>query len=134
MKPTPTATGGVVMEFTQKRRRIDQVAEVLDGDTPENIEPPDGLQLKVSDWLGRDIPAQEFMLGELLSTTTRCIVIGPTGLGKTKLGLAIAVSIAAEMAFLHWSAPSRVGEWDPEQGEPLQCPSEIVHRTFSRTN
>ena len=47
------------------------------------------------------------MLGDLLSTTSRFIVIGPTGLGKTKLGLAMAVSIAAEIAFLHWSAPSK---------------------------
>ena len=94
------------MEFAQKRR-IDKVAEVLDGDTPWSIEPPDDLQLKISDWLARDIPAPEFMLGEVLSTTSRVIVIGPTGLGKTKLGLAMAVSIAAEIAFLHWSAPSK---------------------------
>ena len=65
------------------------------------------LQLKIRDWLERDIPDPEFMLGDLLSTTTRCIVIGPTGLGKTKLGLAMAVSIAAEIAFLHWRAPSK---------------------------
>ena len=55
-----TATGGVVKEFAQKRR-IDKVAEVLDGDTPWSIEPSDGLQLKIRDWLERDIPASEFM-------------------------------------------------------------------------
>ena len=72
-----TATGGVVMEFTQKRR-IDKVAELLDGDTPWGIEPQDGLQLKISDWLGRDLPETDFILGQLLSTTSRVIIVGPT--------------------------------------------------------
>jgi hypothetical protein len=53
-------------------------------------------------WLNRDIPEPDFMLGELLSTTTRMEIIGPTGLGKTNVMLGTAMALADGRDFLHW--------------------------------
>jgi len=67
--------------------------------------------LKAVDWLQRDLPEPDFMLGNLLSTTTRMELIGPTGIGKTNFAMALAVAIAAGDVFLHWGAgegPRRV--------------------------
>jgi RecA-family ATPase len=46
--------------------------------------------------------SQTFLLGELLSTTSRAVIVGPTGLGKTMFGLAVALAIVTNTSFLHW--------------------------------
>jgi RecA-family ATPase len=56
----------------------------------------------VASWLSRDIPSPDFLLGLWLSTSTRALLVGATGLGKTMLGLEIAFAVAAKVAFLHW--------------------------------
>jgi hypothetical protein len=53
-------------------------------------------------WLTRDIPEPDFMLGELLSTTSRSELIGPTGIGKTNVLIAMALAVADGHDFLHW--------------------------------
>jgi hypothetical protein len=58
---------------------------------------------KISDWLRREIDPPDLMLGELLSTTTRMMVIGPTGAGKTNFLLAVAFAAAAGGTFLRWA-------------------------------
>jgi AAA domain len=63
--------------------------------------------LSGANWLDRDIPEPDFMLGELLSTTTRMEIIGPTGLGKTNVMLAMAMKIAVAADFLHWCGGGR---------------------------
>jgi hypothetical protein len=65
-------------------------------------EPPDELCLAAADWLARDIPTPDFLCGEWLSTTSRIMLVAPTGLGKTNLCLVIAASIAAGRDFFHW--------------------------------
>jgi AAA domain len=60
--------------------------------------------LTLSEWLSRDLPEPDFLLGELLSTTSRLLIVGPTGLGKTMFGLAVAFAIAGNKGFLHWAA------------------------------
>jgi hypothetical protein len=73
---------------------------------------PDGeyirRKLPLTDWLTRDVAEPEFMLGELLSTTSRILLVGPTGRGKTNFALAIAVAVAAGTCFLHWRAGQRL--------------------------
>ena len=65
--------------------------------------------LWLSEWLERDDLAEpDFLLGNLLSTTTRLLIVGPTGLGKTMFGLAVAIAIASNKGFLKWCA-RRVG-------------------------
>ena len=57
--------------------------------------------LSVEAWLERDLPAPDFLLGDVFSTTSRGELIGPTGLGKTNLCLAMACGKAAGVGFLH---------------------------------
>ena len=62
------------------------------------------------------------MLGELMSTTSRVLLVGPTGFGKTNLVLAIAYAIAGGEPFLHWHAgegPRRVLFIDGEMPQRL---------------
>ena len=61
--------------------------------------------LTLGHWLDRDVPAPDFILGEVLSTTSRAMLVGPTGLGKTMFGLALAMAIAEGRDFLHWRVP-----------------------------
>ena len=73
-------------------------------------------------WLTRDIPEPDFMLGELLSTTSRIELIGPTGLGKTNFLLALAAAGAEGCDFLHWrgnGTPRRVLFVDGEMSRRL---------------
>ncbi len=65
--------------------------------------------LWLSEWLERDDLAEpDFLLGHLLSTTTWLLIVGPTGLGKTMFGLAVAIAIASNKGLLKWS-PRRYG-------------------------
>jgi hypothetical protein len=97
--------------------------------------PPDPSTFTVEHWLTRDLPQPHYLLGDLVTTTSRALVIGPTGIGKTNLGLAIAFAMAAGSSFLHWAArrPARVlyidGEMSPRlMKERLQ---EAAHRQGS---
>src|SRR5262245_48080157 len=77
--------------------------------------------LSLSDWLNRDLPEPDFLLGQWLTTTTRCLMYGPTGLGKTMVGFAIAMRACVAAGFLHWSGvrPCRVLYIDGEMSRRL---------------
>ena len=75
---------------------------------PESPPEPEGGASKLnlhtaSDWLRRDIQEPDFLLGELFSTTSRAMLVAPTGLGKTLMGIGFAFHMAAGVNFLHWS-------------------------------
>jgi hypothetical protein len=57
--------------------------------------------LSLADWLARDLPAPDLLL-PWLSTTTRVLMFGPTGTGKTTFGIALGMRAAAGQGFLHW--------------------------------
>ena len=59
-------------------------------------------ELLVSAWLKRKLPPRDFLMGELLCTTSRWILVGETGVGKTLFSLDLAASIAAGADFLGW--------------------------------
>jgi hypothetical protein len=60
--------------------------------------------LTLSEWRDRDLPDPDFIMGYWLTTTSRVLLTAATGLGKTNFGIALAIRIAAGLAFLHWLA------------------------------
>jgi hypothetical protein len=70
-------------------------------------EAPDHRPLKAralsgAAWLQREIPPPDFILGEVFSTETRCLLFAPTGIGKTLIMIALGMAVAAGERFLHW--------------------------------
>ncbi len=63
--------------------------------------------VKLADWLERDIAEADYLLGEWLSTTSRVLLVGTTGIGKTMFAIAVAFAIAGNKNFLHWTRPGR---------------------------
>jgi 5S rRNA maturation endonuclease (ribonuclease M5) len=93
---------------------------------PPGPEPVPSLcgMLSADAWIHRIFPPSEQLLGDLLTTKSRVFMVGYTGLGKTMLGLAMAVGIATGNGFLHWRSgrPARVLYIDGEMpGELLQA-------------
>jgi hypothetical protein len=58
--------------------------------------------LTVDDWIARDLPQPDFLSGHWLTTTSRVLLSATTGLGKSNLGIALGMRIAAGVNFLHW--------------------------------
>jgi KaiC/GvpD/RAD55 family RecA-like ATPase len=80
--------------FEQVKRERERAANGPDPSPP----------LTLAQWLERDLPEPDRVLGDLLSTTSRVLIVGPTGLGKTMFGIAAAMAMAEGQAFLHWRA------------------------------
>jgi hypothetical protein len=59
--------------------------------------------LTLEEWLKRDLPKPDLLL-PWLSTTTRVLMFGPTGTGKTTFGIALGMRAAAGHGFLHWQS------------------------------
>lgn len=72
--------------------------------------PPTGPILTLAEWLERDLPVADPILGHWLTTTSRVLLTAPTGLGKTMLGVSVGFAISAGTGFLHWRGirPARV--------------------------
>jgi hypothetical protein len=60
------------------------------------------LVLSVTDWLDRNLPEPDYLMGHWLTTTTRALIVAPTGLGKTNFGMALGMHIADALDFLGW--------------------------------
>ena len=65
--------------------------------------------LDVNTWATLDIPAEDRLLGDLLTSTARVFIAGRTGLGKTLLAQGVCAGMATGKGFCHWRAdrPSR---------------------------
>jgi hypothetical protein len=77
--------------------------------------------LTLSGWASRNIPEQDLLLGNLLSTTSRGLLFAPTGIGKSLLCTALGLAIADGKPFFHWHGrrQSRVLYIDGEMSNRL---------------
>jgi hypothetical protein len=75
----------------------------------------------LAEWLERDMQPPDFLLGNLLSTSSRILLYADTGVGKTMLALAVAMASAHSSGFLHWPGvrPARVLYVDAEMSADL---------------
>jgi AAA domain/DnaB-like helicase N terminal domain len=71
------------------------------------LSPHEPYCLSLADWLSRDIPPADYLLGELFSTTSRVMLIAERGLGKTNFALAMAFAMADGVGFQHWRGGRR---------------------------
>lgn len=63
----------------------------------------DAAPSTVEEWLTRDLPEPDFLMGHVFSTTNRSLLVAPTGLGKTNFGFALALHMSAGVSFLQWN-------------------------------
>lgn len=93
---------------------------------PHGLPPPtlpdaDTLPLTLAQWAERDLPQLDCLLGHWLTTTSRVLLVGPTGLGKTNFLISLGLVASAGAKFLHWSGrrPARVLYVDGEMSRRL---------------
>ena len=77
--------------------------------TAERVEEPAAISitwppLTIEHWLARDLPDPDCIMGNWLTTTSRTLLVAPTGLGKTNFAMAVAMHATAGKDFLHWRA------------------------------
>ena len=73
--------------------------------TTETFDPRRNLLL--STWLSRQLPPRDFLLGNVLCTTSRWLIFGETGVGKTLFAVDLAGSVASGDSFLSWKGSGR---------------------------
>jgi hypothetical protein len=97
-----------------------------------DLEPRGDLLLAA--WLKRAIPPRDYLLGNLLCTTSRWLIFGETGVGKTLFGLEMSAASAAGSPFLNWQGsnrPRRVMYLDGElPAETFKERMELIARRY----
>jgi RecA-family ATPase len=63
--------------------------------------------LLLSAWLTRNLPPRDHLLGKVFCTTSRWLIFGDTGVGKTLVALSMAGAMAAASSFLDWEGKRR---------------------------
>jgi hypothetical protein len=63
--------------------------------------------LLLSAWLARQFPERDYLLGSVLCTTSRWLLFGDTGVGKTLLAMEIGAAVAAGRPLLGWEGRRR---------------------------
>jgi hypothetical protein len=81
------------------RARIDR-AQPYHADAPEL--PPDRSDLTVEAWRQRELPPRDYLLDGVMCTTSRWVIIGDTGVGKTLFGLELGFAVSSAASFLVW--------------------------------
>jgi RecA-family ATPase len=91
--------------------------------------------LMLSSWLTKPLPERDYLLGNVLSTTSRWLIFGDTGIGKTLFGFEIAGAVASGSAFLDWQGretPRRVMYLDGEMpGETVKERMQLLAERYS---
>jgi hypothetical protein len=99
---------GMLDEPTEQiRSAIDTFERLEKCGHPRVSKAPKRHDLLLSEWLRREIPPRDFLLGNIMSTTSRWIVYGETGVGKTLFAMDMAGATAAGEGFLHWDGSGK---------------------------
>jgi len=79
-------------------------------------EHPDRTPLSVPEWRRRELPPRDYLLEGLLCSTSRWLLVGGTGVGKTLFSFDLAFAVALGRDFLVWKGvrPCRVMYLDGE--------------------
>jgi AAA domain len=82
----------------------------------EPKEQPDREQLILSEWLNLEIPPRDYLLGGVMCTTSRLMLIGETGIGKTLTAMETGAGVSSGNGALGWAGQrkSRVMYLDGE--------------------
>jgi AAA domain len=73
-----------------------------------HLPPPPNLdKLTAKAWAAKQLPPRDFLMGTALSTTSRWMIIGDTGVGKTLFGMAMAMGVAGNCKVLNWEPGDR---------------------------
>jgi len=73
--------------------------------TTKSYQPRSNLLL--SSWLTRELPPRDYLLGGVLCTTSRWLIFGETGIGKTLFAFDLAGAVAAAGDLLNWAGQRR---------------------------
>jgi hypothetical protein len=83
----------------------DDVADVMD--CPPKAAPDPTPEIIDGDWwIARELTRPVPVLGEVICASTRALIGGPTGAGKTHLAMGMAGAIATGRGFLHLPGPA----------------------------
>ena len=72
-------------------------------------QPKGPVIVSIGDFLNRDLPPRELLLGPWLPRQGLAMVHAPRGIGKTHVSLGVAYAVATGGSFLSWQAPSPAG-------------------------
>ena len=102
----------------------------------ELFEPRKALLL--STWLSRKLPPRDYLLGNVLCSTSRWIIYGETGVGKTLFAGGIAGAVASGSSLLNWEGrgrPARVMYIDGEMpAETFKERMQIIAEKYGPTS
>jgi hypothetical protein len=88
----------------------------INGDnvTFENYDPR--REFILAEWLTLDLPERDYLLGNTICSTSRWLMFGNTGVGKTLFAMGMGAAIATGLPFLNWLGrrPARVLYLDGE--------------------
>lgn len=133
--------GNVVYLDCYKRRQAKSPEADRRGEEPRaesvpeaDVEAQKRDDLLLSSWLKRELPPRDYLLGDIMSTTSRWIIYGETGVGKTLFAMDMAGAIASGRGMLNWAGSGvtrRVMYSDGElPAETFKERMEIVARQY----
>lgn len=89
-----------VLQLVEDAQTI--ISELSESIRLRDSSPSEPYCLSLTDWLERPAQHPDHLLAEMLSTTSRMMLVAPTGLGKTNFSMAMGLGVASGNGFLHW--------------------------------
>jgi hypothetical protein len=136
--PSNKGMGHGKAEF-RRRRQFERIWDNATTDAPSEQPRSDADQAKPADekpepdpevadalsavaWASLEIKPDERLLGDVITSSTRTFLVGPTGIGKTIFIYGMVGGMASGLGFLHWTC-DRPSKWLIIDGE---MPSSLI--------